>query len=106
MMLRKKQYRAFLNSYLANKISLPVFYERANELGVNGAEAEGDIAVVQIVREQFESNPEKVSESLIDHVLTIVERHVEACRSNGIEPEKKYLKSERMLTKFAKRFWR
>jgi len=88
MMLRKKQYRAFLNSYLANKISLPVFYERANELGVNAAEAEGDIAVVQIVREQFESNPEKVSGSLIDHVFTLVERHAEACRRNGIESEK------------------
>jgi len=56
----KKQCRTALNSYLARKISLQAFYERANNLGVSTAEAEGDIAIVRMVREQFGDKPEEV----------------------------------------------
>lgn len=86
-MSRKKQYRTVLNNYLAGKIGLALFYERANKLGVSAAESEGNITIVRMVREQFRDKPEEVNGSLIDHVFTLVERHSEACRGNGIEPE-------------------
>lgn len=43
--------------------------------------------IEKMVRSVFKGDPEQLTESLLDYVCTLVNRHVEACRRNEIKPE-------------------
>jgi hypothetical protein len=44
-------------------------------------------AIEEMLKKQFKGGPEKLAGPLIDHVRTLVNRHIEACNRNEVDPE-------------------
>lgn len=44
-------------------------------------------AIKEMIGKYFKNDPEKLATPLIDHVCTLVNRHIEACYRNEVDPE-------------------
>jgi hypothetical protein len=53
----------------------------------NSSSSLDNAAIEKMVRSVFKGDPEQLTESLLDYVCLLVNRHVEACRRIEIKPE-------------------